>query len=176
MPTRSQQRKYENQGPFFPAPPEPPVGGDDVDYSLAEQATGQKWVDGRTIYQKTIKWSRAACVPVHGSSGASGMPHGITGLDMLVDLSMIENQTMAIWNNGTSLNDMSWVGWLGGRSSTWNAATVSQFVLGADATHVIFNLLAAGFPAILDTPPGSPGTGTYKPAEFYVTLRYVKAS
>lgn len=34
-----------------------PSGGGGIDYSTEEQDTGLKWIDGRTIYQKTVTGS-----------------------------------------------------------------------------------------------------------------------
>lgn len=54
----------------------PQVSGG-VDYSLSEQDTGLKWIDGKAIYQKTISF-----VVVGG--GYVSNPTGITGIDTLI--------------------------------------------------------------------------------------------
>nr|DAK93744.1 MAG TPA: hypothetical protein [Caudoviricetes sp.] len=45
------------------------------DYSTSEVDTGRKWVDGRSVYQKTIQ----GVVDLQAGSSAQ-IPHGITGL------------------------------------------------------------------------------------------------
>ena len=54
----------------------PPGGG--VDYSLSEQNTGLKWIDGKYIYQKTITFT------INGGGYISN-PTGITGIDTLIE-------------------------------------------------------------------------------------------
>lgn len=44
-------------------------------YTTAEQATGQEWIDGRTIYRKVVRGT----VNMTGGS-TSSLPHGIAGL------------------------------------------------------------------------------------------------
>ena len=44
-------------------------------YTTAEQDTGQKWIDGRTVYRKVVR----GIVNVTGGS-VSSLPHGIDGL------------------------------------------------------------------------------------------------
>lgn len=53
-----------------------PSGGG-VDYSLTEQDTGLKWIDGKAIYQKTISFTVAG-------GGYVSNPTGITGIDTLI--------------------------------------------------------------------------------------------
>lgn len=50
-----------------------------LDYSLTEQNTGTKWIDGRAIYKKTI-----SCGTLPDSS-AKSIAHGISNLDWIVD-------------------------------------------------------------------------------------------
>lgn len=50
-----------------------------INYSLEEQDTGIKWVDGKSIYQKTIY---IASVP----SGDHNYPHDISNLDSVIKL------------------------------------------------------------------------------------------
>ena len=48
------------------------------DYSTAEQDTGKKWIDGKTIYKKTIN---VAPLP---SSTVKNTPHNISGLNLVI--------------------------------------------------------------------------------------------
>ena len=48
-----------------------------VNYSTSEQNTGLKWIDGKTIYQKTINFTVAG-------GGYISNPTGITGIDTLI--------------------------------------------------------------------------------------------
>lgn len=70
---------------------ERPQGGG-VDYSLTEQDTGLKWIDGKTIYQKTIDFGT---MPVGQEKDVA---HNIIGLDFVVDLEFIVyNTNVAQW-------------------------------------------------------------------------------
>lgn len=70
---------------------ESPTGGG-VDYSLSEQDTGLKWVDGTTIYQKTIDFGT---MPVNSEKD---VPHGINNLAFVVDMEFIVyNPSVAQW-------------------------------------------------------------------------------
>lgn len=48
----------------------------DNKYTTAEQDTGKKWIDGRTIYRKVVRGT----VNMTGSYNTSKLPHGIQGL------------------------------------------------------------------------------------------------
>lgn len=48
------------------------------DYSTSEQATNRKWIDNRTIYQKTIDFG---LLP---NTAAKNVVHGITALDFVI--------------------------------------------------------------------------------------------
>lgn len=50
-----------------------------LDYSLTEQNTGTKWIDGKTIYKKTINFG---ALP---DSSAKSIAHGISNLGWIVD-------------------------------------------------------------------------------------------
>lgn len=63
-----------------------PQGGG-VDYSFIEQDTGLKWIDGKSIYQKTIDFGS---MPVGQEKDVS---HGITDLAFVVDLEFIVYNT-----------------------------------------------------------------------------------
>lgn len=45
-------------------------------YTTTEQDTGQKWIDGRTIYRKVVRGT----VNMTGGFNTSSLPHGIQGL------------------------------------------------------------------------------------------------
>ena len=45
-------------------------------YTTAEQDTGKKWIDGRTIYRKVVRGT----VNMTGGFNTSSLPHGIQGL------------------------------------------------------------------------------------------------
>ena len=51
-----------------------------IDYSLIEQRTGQRWINGKPIYQKTIYYAGGS------SGGRYNIPHGISNLDKLIYL------------------------------------------------------------------------------------------
>ena len=48
----------------------------DNKYTTAEQDTGKKWIDGRTIYRKVVRGT----VNMTGGFNISSLPHGIQGL------------------------------------------------------------------------------------------------
>ena len=45
-------------------------------YSMDEEDTGQKWIDGRVIYRKVVRGT----VNMTGGYNTSSLPHGIQGL------------------------------------------------------------------------------------------------
>ena len=53
-------------------------GAGGKDYSTDEQDSGQKWHDGRTIYQKTLTGTT-------GTGALDTIPHGITDYDVLIE-------------------------------------------------------------------------------------------
>lgn len=75
---------------------ERPAGGG-VDYSLSEQDTGLKWIDGKKIYQKTISFTVAG-------EGYVSNPTGITGIDTLIKHEEIGRITDFVVN-GTAYNN-----------------------------------------------------------------------
>lgn len=48
-------------------------------YSTSEQATRYKWIDGKTIYRKTVSFG---ALP---NATARDVPHGISGLDKIIE-------------------------------------------------------------------------------------------
>ena len=52
-----------------------------VNYSTSEEATDATWIDGKTIYKKTIS---LGSLP---NSGGKDVAHGISNLDTVVDFS-----------------------------------------------------------------------------------------
>lgn len=51
---------------------------DALDFKITEQDTGTKWIDGRSIFQKTLTFGAVG-------TGEQTVPHGITGLDVILD-------------------------------------------------------------------------------------------
>lgn len=49
------------------------------DYSTAEVDTGRKWIDGKTIYKKTINFG------VLPNNTVKSVAHGITGITYVID-------------------------------------------------------------------------------------------
>ena len=158
-------------GPIGPQGPEGPAGTGVISYTTAEQDTGFKWIDGRAIYQKTVQWSRAALEDIYPGQGTSGLPHGIANFDLLVNLVVADNQSTVYWDGAN--NAVNWIGWGGPTANHWGVSGPAQLITGVSTTHIVFLSTAAGFPAILDTPPGSP-LGTWKAAQIYFTVQYVK--
>lgn len=54
--------------------------GGGIDYSLEEQYTGKKWINGKKIYQKTFEFPDML-PPRH-----IDLPHGIENLDKIIDM------------------------------------------------------------------------------------------
>lgn len=50
------------------------------DRSTSEVDTGMKWIDGRTIYQKTFSMGGLK------AAGKTVVPHGINNLDMVINI------------------------------------------------------------------------------------------
>lgn len=69
---------------------EEPQGGGGVDYSLSEQDTGLKWIDGKTIYQKTIDFGS---MPVGQEKDVA---HDINDLDFVLDIEFIVYNANAV--------------------------------------------------------------------------------
>lgn len=57
-------------------------GGDPIvlDYSTSEINTGTKWINGKTIYKKTVQ---IASLP---NATSTGYPHGVSNLETVVDI------------------------------------------------------------------------------------------
>jgi hypothetical protein len=58
-----------------------------LDYSLTEQDTGRKWVDGKSIFQKTV------AIAAGPNNSTVNVAHGITGLDTIVTYEMMLNHS-----------------------------------------------------------------------------------
>nr|DAE23193.1 MAG TPA: hypothetical protein [Siphoviridae sp. ctQNW6] len=56
------------------------------DRSTSEVDTGMKWIDGRTIYQKTFSMGGLKV------AGKTTKPHGIEKLDMVINISRIAKE------------------------------------------------------------------------------------
>lgn len=57
-----------------------PKGGG-IDYSLEEQDTGLKWIDGKKIYQKTVD-----CGTGPSAKSIKSVPHNISGISTIVSM------------------------------------------------------------------------------------------
>lgn len=53
--------------------------GDGIDYSLDEQWTGRRWIDGNKIYQKTVNFGQLP------NNAVKKQPHGIVNMKDIVD-------------------------------------------------------------------------------------------
>lgn len=63
-----------------------------LNYSTSEQATNRTWVDGRTIYQKTISFGSLP------ASGSASVNHGITNLDLVIEMhAFAHNPSVSAW-------------------------------------------------------------------------------
>jgi hypothetical protein len=87
-------------------PDTPSSGGGDINYSTNEQDTGIKWIDGKTVYQKTL-------VEVGGSSHLYNLPTGLTTstVDTVIEMTVIgmRADTGEIFNaNYLNIDDLSW--------------------------------------------------------------------
>lgn len=58
-------------------------------YSTSEQATREKWIDGKTIYKKTVNFGSLP------NSTSKNVPHGISGLQNIIGV-------FGIGNNGAT--------------------------------------------------------------------------
>ena len=67
-----------------------PVGGAGLDYSATEQDTGLKWIDGRTIYQKTISGTMDVGSPTTTA-------HGITDLNLPISIVGVIQRNASEW-------------------------------------------------------------------------------
>lgn len=62
-----------------------PTPGGGIDYSTEEQDTGQKWIDGRTIYQKTI------ITPFSTNTQSNNVYYGQINLSSFLDITDWQN-------------------------------------------------------------------------------------
>lgn len=92
-----------------------------VNYSLAEQATGGKWIDGKPIYKKTID---CAALP---NATTKNVAHDITGLSYVIDAELVVYRT----------TNSNWfpMPYLGTPSSTGGTASGISYYI--DATNVV---------------------------------------
>ena len=81
------------QGPQGETGPRGPAGAGMLNYTTSEQSTGIKWIDGRTIYQKTIN---CGALP---NATTKTVAHGITGINHIIDL-----KAVAWTSTGTTIN------------------------------------------------------------------------
>ena len=62
---------------------------DTVDFSTTEQDTGVKWINGKTIYQKTLTFGAVG-------TGEQTVPHGVTGIGVILNTEGYESQANAV--------------------------------------------------------------------------------
>jgi hypothetical protein len=146
------------------------VEDDEVDYSLAEQATPRKWIDGRTIYQKTIQADDFS-TPTDAGFGWQ-FPHGIVDLDLVVAYELIVGTTMPLSVSGGGTDyvptSMLW-------PSTNNmSASLPVIFSVSDVVVMGGNPPPPEWldPSLISPPPDPP----VPPGVIYFTLRYVKKS
>jgi hypothetical protein len=154
--------------PGPPGPPGPTGGaGGGLAYSTSETQVGT-WLDERVIYQTTFILDPALVGPGPDGNGQA-IPHGISGIDLIVGFEPLINFT-ATWWDGTN-NNLVWGGSNFELNSVWNTSTNGMKIF-IDAVNVYFSdKLPQNF--IDDSSIFSP-VGTYKPAEIYITIRYCK--
>jgi hypothetical protein len=70
-------------GPQGPAGPAGAAGVGVLNYTTAEQSTGRTWIDGKTIFQKTV------VIAAGPNNSIVNVAHGIVGLDTVVDYKMM---------------------------------------------------------------------------------------
>ena len=66
-------------------------GGSMIDYSTSEQDTGIKWIDGSTIYQKTIDFG---ALP---NNTTKTMAHNISNIDKIIDIESVAGYTGIVY-------------------------------------------------------------------------------
>lgn len=125
-------------------------GGGGINYSLNEQDTGLKWIDGRTIYQKTLYFRN----PVSGDA-AIEVPLGISGSDMDY---VISRESIAERWQGDTFYDYS----------VDDASPVNQW---AGGSFMIF-----GFMKMNGEWNARLSNGYFIIKNLYLTIRYVKPS
>lgn len=158
---------------------EPPVkiasksgggGGGGMNFSLDEQPVGT-WIDGRTIYQKTIKWDPANVqTGVPNNSVATKIPHGID-FDIMISISVIANSTGTFWDG--SFNNFVWIATPPpSPGNSWGTPQPGS-MMTVDEVY-IYN--SGAFPqSWVDTSQWDPTPqGDYRVGEIYFTLAYVK--
>lgn len=62
---------------------------DAIDFSIAEQDTGTKWINGKKIYQKTLTFGAVG-------TGEQTVAHGITGIGVILDVSGYASQANSV--------------------------------------------------------------------------------
>ena len=67
-------------------------GGGGIDYSETEQDTGLKWIDGKTVYQKTFK----QLITGLPSSGLYTIPHNISNMETVISIDGVINHSSVV--------------------------------------------------------------------------------
>lgn len=77
-----------------------PAGG--IDYSIEEQDTGLKWIDGKSIYQRTFTTTT-------GDTGDNTTIANLTNIDTMVDMKGYIKGTGRTLNGYSNVNN--YIGW-----------------------------------------------------------------
>lgn len=107
---------------------------DIINYSTTEQDTGAKWVDGSSLYRKTIPITTPA------GTGVQSIPHGVTGIGEIVD-----HYGYVILSDGTNVplpRSSTNMTTLGIYFYTWDATNVTGYV---GTSYVTTLAIASGY-------------------------------
>ena len=67
-------------------------GGGGIDYSETEQDTGLKWIDGKTVYQKTFK----ELITANPSGGKYTIQHNISNIETVISVDGVINHKTVV--------------------------------------------------------------------------------
>ena len=128
-----------------------PSGGGLPDYSTTEQRTGQKWIDGKDIYAKTLT---SAITNI-----STTVNHGIENLDKVVDIKAIAEFVNA--STGKSV---------------FNTMRIAIGSSGTSVEPTYSNVVNSVSDTAIDIRVGSQVVNTvnYRSVNVYVTLYYTK--
>lgn len=151
-----------------PAPPDP-VEDYEVDYSTEEQPLAITWIDGRTVYQKTVIpwWTNDQQADANGSRS---WPHGIVDLDTVIDFRVAAAGVETVWNSAADSNTLFWS--TSGQPASQNNWSFPPLQFTADA------VLTTSLPPPNWKDPGlihnPENPSEWREGFIYITLRYVK--
>lgn len=105
-------------------------------YSTEEQFTGEYWIDGKKIYQKTVIWESSA-------TGVVKKAHGITNISTIVDY-----KTIARNMDGKNFYTFSKVYYANGTGGTFydtditiNTTEITYFTNTSYASHTFYTTI-----------------------------------